>query len=153
MWRLSILLPVLSLWLAGCATVSPRDQSPPSYAPEKFRAYIGGMMGPSYTVEYIPPRSLRYTHADHGNVVESTLVDFDPQYWESVYLQMEDVGLFSWRDRYVREGVHDGTQWSLECTFPTRRKTIWGDNAYPAYDEFKAFLALVSSMAGNRKFE
>lgn len=110
-------------------------------------------MGPSYTVEYIPPRTLRYTHADHGKVIESTLIDFNPQHWESVYLQMEDAGLFSWRDRYVRKGVHDGTQWSLEYASPARRKTIWGDNAYPAYDEFKAFLELVSNMAGDRKFE
>ena len=151
--RLSILLPVLSLLFAGCAAVAPNDQPPSSYTPEKFRAYIGGGMGPSYTVEYIPPRTLCYTHADHGKVIESTLIDFDPRHWESVYSQMECAGLFSWRDRYVRKGVHDGTQWSLEYTFPARRETIWGDNAYPAYDEFKAFLELVSNMAGDRKFE
>lgn len=143
---------LVAFLLGGCASKSSSVPSP-SYVPSRFKASIGGFLGDSYTVEFFSPATLRYTHTSRGALVETVDIDFEPELWADVFFQLENAGVYQWRSRYVRSGVRDGTRWSLEYETPARRQTIWGDNRFPDYGEFREFLGLLSDMVDGRKFE
>ena len=145
-------LCLLSLAVSGC--VSPDTESRHrDYIPRVFEAHIGGFSGPSYTVTFIPPSTLRYTESEGFRGLKSTEYQIPAEYWEVVYERLQDAGVFQWRTSYVREGFQDGTQWSLEYDFNGKKKKIWGDNRYPDYGEFKTFLSIVSDLSSGKKFE
>jgi hypothetical protein len=123
------------------------------YIPSKFSASIAGFTGSTFKIELHPPSSIHYTHTIRNELIEQATVELNAEHWDSIYTTLEAVGVFNWKERYVRKDTHDGTQWTLDVKFPSREKKIWGDNTYPEYGEFKAFLELMSNVAGGRKFE
>ncbi len=138
----------------GCSVVPQQTSSNQiDYIPRKFSASIGGYTGSRFRIEFHPPSSIHYTHKIRNELIEQATVELNTEHWESIYTSLEMAGVFNWKERYVRKDMHDGTQWTLDVEFPRQTKKIWGDNAYPEYGEFKAFLELMSNVAGRRKFE
>lgn len=140
--------------------VSARESSGP---PEVFEAFIGGMMGPSFSVKW-DGRHLAYTKFGPGGAKsppERIVVPADR--WPEFRAVLDGLDVWKWKAEYENPGVVDGTGWSLRITWDGRRMESGGTNNYPdargrpndrpePTPTFRRFLAAVEHLAGGREF-
>ena len=70
---------------------------------------------------------------------------------EKLLEKLEMIDVWSWKEKYVKDGVCDGTQWSIELELHGKKLISSGDNAYPL--RFKLFCKAIAKLAGGRAFE
>jgi hypothetical protein len=125
-------------------------------APKRLRFSIGGYMGKSYQVSWIPEiRSLRVRAWEFGykNKTEHLSNVTDAQ-WKTFWAVMDKLNVWGWRREYSTD-VCDGTTWHLDVINGSRRIRSHGSNAYPDGDDmhesspaFDTFLAAINMLAG-----
>lgn len=125
-------------------------------APRRLRFSIGGYMGKSYQISWIPEiRSLcvRDWESGHENKTEHLGNVTDAQ-WKVFWAVMDKLNVWDWRREYSADAC-DGTFWRLDIINGSRRIQSQGSNAYPdgSYmhepgPAFDMFLAAVNMLAG-----
>jgi hypothetical protein len=61
--------------------------------------------------------------------------------WARFWGAVDASGAWSWNDRYVDDGVLDGTSWTVYLDHQGRAVSVSGSNAYPAgWDQLRAAL-------------
>ncbi len=154
------LVPMLSL--LGCRDVAP-DVTGPTEAdvPTRFRALIGGFLGPTYLVE------LNNGGLDYAAITEQReVVRIIPsvEQWSAFRKSLEELKVWQWRTNYSNPNVKDGTDWSLEIQYSDRSNHIAGANSYPKAPgapnrkpeftkTFQKYLLTVQALIGGRDFK
>jgi len=155
----------LRTWLVAAALLcSPSLLAGESNAvPERFHTRIGGFMGHTYEVE-LKDGCLQYATFGRGKQSDEARVCPTIEQWKEFRRELDSIGVWRWRAQYSTPGVVDGTQWSLDATYPDRGVKSQGSNNYPGdtADSFgvpsgsKAFtryLKAVQRLLGGRTFE
>ena len=137
---------------------------PPSEVarPAVFRAFIGGFMGPSFSVE-LDGDELVYRHSPgaYANWQELRL-DAASLDWDALRATLDELNVWRWRDDY-RSSVIDGTHWSLHLAWGESSCSAGGANCYPdSHAEpfpgsepsptFECYLSAVQRLLGGRRF-
>lgn len=153
----SLLFSLAALGGTGRAT------TPTSARPQALQARIGGFLGPSFQVT-LEGDTLQYEARRPGGRLESaaTLRPTESQ-WRAFRAALNAQGVKRWRPRYIDAGVADGTQWSLNITYPDLKVQVSGSNQYPNHTgqpgpgaqptrAFQAYLNAVEALVGGRTF-
>jgi hypothetical protein len=133
-------------------------------APSRFRAYIGGFLGSSYTIE-LRDGSLICTSVESADrrKREETINPTAAE-WREFRQALDDLKVWQWQADYPNRGTMDGTQWSFEIAYPDRTLKTQGDNRYPdasgkpgptsePTEYFKRYLAAIKKLTGGRSFK
>jgi hypothetical protein len=89
-----------------------------------------------------------------SRLVEHTeSIEAEPATWRAFRRQLDDANVWDWEWSYVNSNMADGTQWHLRVRYSDRSVYSGGSNKYPPRDEFDAFCAAISRLAGNRPFK
>ena len=126
------------------------------YKPTVMSVMIGGAFGQSYEVTY-DQRELRYYSAKNFFALKTaTPVVIKPtdEQWQAFFDELEKRKVWKWKRDYTNPDVHDGIYWRAFISYETRdaRDLVSsGSNAYPT--DFKAFLAAVRKLIGEKTFE
>lgn len=152
-------------WLVTMALLYPASliAGEKSAIPQQFHARIGGFMGNTYEVQ-LQDGSLQYTKSGRGHKPQHFRVRPTMEQWRDFRRELDAIGVWQWRPQYSTPGVADGTQWSLEVTYPDRTIRSQGNNDYPgaASDPsgvpsgskaFSRYLKAVQRLVGGRAFE
>jgi hypothetical protein len=111
-----------------------------------FKFSIGGYPGPFFHLEVLDGRlrcSYAATDADKPEVITIPIVA--NKKWISL------IGFLSkqkWKERYIEEGIVDGTGWSLTVKSAAVHIHSSGFNAYPR--GFKKFLRLLNEVTAEK---
>ena len=118
--------------------------------PTQFRAFMGGYVGLSFGIRW-ENGVLFYDRFDTGYQLSQTS-ELHPTKtdWANLWKQLEAIEVWSWKKDYLKEGICDGTNWTLEIEVAGRSLKSGGSNAYPP--QFKAFCKAVSKLAGGFRF-
>jgi hypothetical protein len=130
--------------------------------PEKFRAYIGGYLGGSHTVE-LRDGSLHYSAEFAGTKIEQVKITPTEEQWRAFRSAVNKAKVWQWRADYGNPaGIEDGTQWSLELKYSRYSVTSKGDNNYPGDSAnaeslkpgslFRLYLDAMMELLGGRDF-
>lgn len=115
-----------------------------------LKASVGGFFGGYYHVE-IDLVNLKILWSKGGGGEEEA--SFNKTIREvtanKFVEQLKMVDLLNWKAKYIKPGVCDGTQWSVEIRADGRISKKHGDNQFPK--EWEMFCKIVSGIA-NRKF-
>jgi hypothetical protein len=149
------LLALLSLFAPQLRAEDPKPNTI-VYRPVAMSVMIGGAFGKSYEITY-DERKLRYYSAKNFFELKATkavVVEPTEEQWQEFFDALEEQKVWKWKRRYENTAIADGTSWRAVISYPTRdpRDVVSsGSNAYPP--NFKAFLAAVRKLIGERKFE
>jgi len=127
--------------------------------PVVLKVFVGGYMGPSYSVRW-EQGTLVYESRARGYEPEETVeLHPSPEQWAQLWQALEEIGVWEWQARYENLRVVDGTHWSIEIEIGGRRLTSHGSNAYPGSQgqrrvksPFDRFCAAVSRLVDGRAF-
>jgi hypothetical protein len=151
----------LSAWVAAtvmlCST--PLMASENNAIPQRFHARIGGFLGDTYEVQ-LQDGCLQYARSGGGHESKRTRVCPTMEQWREFRRALDAIGVWRWRAQYSTPGVSDGTQWSLDITYPDRAVSAQGNNAYPGdtldpsgSKAFTRYLKAVQRLLGGIAFE
>lgn len=98
-------------------------------APEKFSTYVGGFLGPKYTVEFRD--GFIYYSAETSGKIKSAKIKPSSKNWKIFRRTLDEIGIWHWQNNYGNDEVSDGTQWRVEIRYHDRSITAKGSNNYP----------------------
>jgi hypothetical protein len=148
------LLAVIWMFLQPIRAEEPKPKF--VQKPTVMSVLIGGAFGQSYEVTY-DERELRYYSAKNFFELKTTkpvIIKPTDQQWQTFFDELERMKAWKWKRDYTNPNVHDGVSWRAFISYETRdaRDLVSrGSNAFPT--DFKAFLAAVRNLIGDRKFE
>ena len=125
-------------------------------APRILQAMIGGFSGESYELIY-DGRVLRYYKAQNMfdlKRVEPEVIAISDQAWSAFFAELDSIGVWRWKRKYVDSEVMDGTIWSLTIVYDTqqdRSLVSFGSNRYP--EDFRRLLSALAKLADGRDFK
>ena len=136
----------------------------PTTVPERFKAFIGGFLGTSYSVELRDGVLVHRTSGRGRPKPIQTTSRPTPAQWREFRDALDELKAWRWRAEYPTNGTMDGTQWSLEITYADRSLNSHGSNSYPEDDAtpngkpeptraFRRYLAAVRKLTGGLAFE
>ncbi len=145
--------------LLSSPTLNARDKSA---IPQRFHAEIGGFKDFTYNVELKGGR-LRYTRSG-GHGTRNAHVRPTTEQWREFRRELDAIDVWRWRAQYSNYAVVDGTQWSLDLTYPDKAIRTQGSNDYPgatpdpsgvpsASKMFTRYLKAIQRLLGGRAFE
>lgn len=138
--------------MGGCRSAGNSGAVTGDVVPISLKASIGGYSGPSYRVELLPDKRIRYSSiVDGEEVVKDVSVSLDE--WEGFRFLLERANVFVWKDKYIDRAVKDGTQWAFYIEYGNAKKEVYGSNAYPDYGQFNTFLQAISLIIDNNNFK
>lgn len=134
-----------------------------SAIPQRFNARVGGFMGYSYEVQLQDGR-IQYSRFGGGHKSKHVRMRPTIEQWRQFRRELDAIGVWRWRAQYSTPGVSDGTQWSLDITYPDRAVRTQGNNDYPgatpdpfgvpsANKTFTRYLKAIQRLLGGRAFE
>jgi hypothetical protein len=134
-----------------------------SAIPQQFHTRIGGFMGNTYEVQ-LQDGCLQYETSGRGNKSDQARVCPTVEQWREFRRELDAIGVWRWRAQYSTPGVADGTQWSLDVTYPDRAIGTQGSNNYPGdtpdslgvhsgSKAFTRYLKAVQRLLGGKAFE
>jgi hypothetical protein len=144
---------IVHLLLLVLLTGAPCFSAP---KPRILQAMIGGFSGESYELIY-DGRELRYYKAQNMfdlKRVEPEVIAVSDQAWDTLFANLDSVGVWKWKRKYVDSKVVDGTIWSLTIVYDTqqdRSVVAFGSNHYPK--DFQRLLSALASLSGGRSFK
>lgn len=120
-------------------------------------------MGNTYEVQLLDG-CLQCETFGRGNKSEHARVCPTIEQWREFRRELDAIGVWSWRAQYSNPRVADGTQWSLDVTYPDRAVSTQGSNNFPGdtpdsfgvFSGSKAFtkyLKAVQRLLGGKAFE
>ncbi len=161
-----LMIGLLFVIFGGCRTYQPKlailaEESKPL----KFKAYIGGFLGPSYEVE-LKNGQLAYFSSESGLPLKEvrTEIHSPAAKWREFRLALDELKVWEWQSDYPNPGVLDGTQWSFEIIYPDRALKSKGCNSYPdttgqpknkpqVTESFQQFLSAIQALLGGKGFQ
>jgi hypothetical protein len=120
-------------------------------APSLLRLYIGGFLGPSYTV----------TWQGSGLLYEPDSLWLEPtdREWEQFWDRCDELRVWDWKPEYhASSPVMDGTSWEVHIVCRRGSVNSSGSNAYPPgggmneTKKFRAFCEVVSALVEGNPF-
>lgn len=134
-----------------------------SAIPQRFHARVGGFMGYTYEVQLQDGR-LQYARFGGGHKSQHARVRPTMEQWREFRRELDAIDVWRWRLQYSTPGVSDGTQWSLDVTYPDTAVRTHGNNDYPGATPdpsgvpsgskaFSRYLKAVQRLLGGRAFE
>lgn len=164
MSSLSIRLLGAALFFLLAVSVQTADKSPP-LVPKRFKAFIGGFLGASYSIELHDDGILDCKNSDRGQSdATHTKIRPTPDEWREFRAALDALNVWKWQPEFPSNGVADGTQWSLDIAYADRALKSQGSNNYPDANgkpnrqpemtpTFRGYLAAVRKLTGGRRFE
>jgi hypothetical protein len=155
----------LSGWLVAVALLLPPSlfATETGAIPERFDARVGGFMGYTYQVQ-LQDGLLQYARFGGGHKPTHARVRPTMEQWREFRRELDAIDVWRWRAQYSTPGALDGTQWSLDVTYPDRALRTHGNNDYPGAiphpsgapsgsKAFTRYLKAVQRLVGGRAFE
>jgi len=123
---------LLLFGMMSCLFLAARaDDTPlPDAIPTKLNIYVGGFLGPSYSVE-LKGDVLIYKYSYEGKNSKTISIKPGKKAWSRFIDEINSVKLFRWSPLYANPNVFDGTHWMVDLEFNTRKIHTQGDNNYP----------------------
>jgi hypothetical protein len=131
--------------------------------PQRFHVRIGGFMGHTYEVQ-LQDGCLKYETFGRGHQAEPAVVRPTLEQWKEFRRELDAIGVWRWQAQYEKPGVVDGTQWSLEVSYPDQAVKTQGSNNYPGDTPdslgvpsggkaFTRYLKAIQRLLGGKAFE
>lgn len=156
---------ILSTWLVAAVLLcsSSLFAGETNAIPRHFHTRIGGFMGNTYEVQ-LQDGCLQYETFGRGNKSDPVRVCPTEEQWREFRRELDAIGVWRWREQYSNPGVADGTQWSLDVTYPDRAVKTQGSNNYPGdtpdssgvpsgSKAFARYLKAVQRLLGGKAFQ
>ena len=149
-------VPVKTTLLLLFLLTAPLAAAEPSLAPKKFIAAIGGFLGASYRVELSAPNRLTYEHNPHtftsAKGTQRTSIRVTPEQWRKFRKRLDAARVWSWKPKYSKPKVRDGTVWTFVIEDSDRSIVSHGNNAYPDLRQFEQMRLAVEELLGGKNF-
>jgi len=125
-----------------------------TYLPTQMTLYLGGFLGPSYTVE-LEGHSLTYRTRDWNPKTKtaeekSKLITPSENQWRQFWKAVDTSDLWHWQKEYIDPSVLDGTQWRVSIMLAGKTTHSHGSNAYPP--QFNMYTHAVKDLLGGEEF-
>ena len=111
-----------------------------------IEASVGGYFGSSYQVDIDRKRQTLTWSSQVEGTEEYEEQVLAPLALDGFIEELKWLELLDWKSKYVKPGVMDGTQWSVEIRRTGRTLKKYGSNQYP--EEWEAFCSLIRSLSG-----
>jgi hypothetical protein len=113
-----VLVPAL-LFAGGSAAI-----------PQKFTAWIGGMMGSTFRVE-LHEGALMYSVTHGRKSGDPVKVTPTAEQWREFQKSLDEINVWRWGSSYMNHKIMDGTQWALDISYADHAIKTAGSNSYP----------------------
>jgi hypothetical protein len=125
-----------------------------AYLPTQFTLYLGGLFGPSYTVE-LAGHSLTYRTRSWNPEIKavaetSKRITPSENQWRQFWKAADTSDLWRWQREYIDPSTRDGTQWHVSITLADKTINSRGSNAYPP--QFSVYTLAVKGLLGGEEF-
>lgn len=119
---------------------------------------IGGFAGSSWELAWIGGQLwFREGDARQGPLDWKPWQPFEPpdaEHWARLHDLMDEGKVWEWPKKCVDHDVLDGTQWSLKIRWGRHRRSVHGENAFPAgFDQIAEVLRGLASRADLNRTE
>ncbi len=133
----------------------------PSPVPARFIAHSGGYFSQSNDVRLDGTTLVHAVSAPGTFEPKQTSIIPAEARWREFRKSLDQLGLWQWPADYFKDGICDGTQWSLDIAYADRALKTYGSNSYPGADgqpvdhpdqsaAFQSYLAALQKLTGNR---
>ena len=116
----------------------------------RFEVYVGGFMGPSYSVEKDDDVLLYKTYGDGYSLEKTQRIEPSPQEWKRFFDVCDQIGIWEWQERYENPQIMDGFSWRVVVELGGKRLDTSGSNEGP--DNLDVLLGSVSELLGGAVF-
>ena len=130
--------------------------------PQKLSLCIGSYIGQSTGIQWDNrKKQLLYGTTEYGPCLDmDVLSGFVPTEldWERFWIDVRNIGVWYWKDRYENNNVLDGSFWSLDIRYGDKQLTSKGTNAYPQQgtnipsEAFKQLLRAFGELMSDKDF-